>query len=85
MKQTPWVVMMPEGWGGEKPCALDCIECPCFGEVVATGGECPLANAKKAVEATTDDMETYEDKATGEQTVNGKPVTLYTVEMEAIK
>ena len=74
-KQT-WVVEMDENWDGT------CTKCPigCDEQDLTWSKTCPLANAKKAVEVTTDEMETYDDKETGYQSINGKPVTLYAVE-----
>lgn len=78
-----YIIEMPEGWDIEDPCFCCPIK-PCRDITDDLNPNCPLANAKKAVEITTDHMETYEGKDTGEQTINGKPVKLFAVEEEKI-
>lgn len=78
-----YIIEMPDGWDGT------CDKCPlteyepdgwpiynCQAEI----SKCPLAKAKKAVEITTDHMETYQGKDIGEQSINGKPVKLWATE-----
>ena len=68
----PWIVMMPEGW---KPGTCVCDKC--FGNCVRTD-DCPLDNAKKAVECG------YTDSLGAHMiaTPKGKALSLYAVEME---
>ena len=83
-KQT-WIVEMPEGW---KPGTCVCDKC--FGNCLRTD-VCPLDNAKKAVEGQPGTIISLTTKDAGPgkldlvHKVNGKPVTLYAVEMEDIK
>ena len=80
-KLVPFVVMMPEGWGGEKPCDIDCSKCKCFGKAIKKGAECPLATAKKAV------YSGYADSLGAHMiaTPKGKAVTLWATELEEKK
>lgn len=58
---------------------VNCSECPnrdCPG-LEETKEFCPIANSIKAVEITTDHMETYQGEDTGRQTINGKRVKLW--------
>ena len=63
-----WIVMMPEGW---KPGTCVCDKC--FGNCVRTD-DCPLDNAKKAVEV-------KQPRYNGERvwSLPCSPVTLYAV------
>ena len=80
MKQTPWVVMMPEGW---KPdvCGLCSMNHACHANYsikINCIERCPLANAKKAV------YSGYADSLGAHMiaTPKGKALTLYAAEME---
>lgn len=81
-----YLIDMPERW---KPqvCGLCSMDYACHANYdikTACINRCPLANAKEAVEVTTDHMETYEEDAkVGYQSINGNPVTLYAVSKEA--
>lgn len=42
-----YIILLPDTWGGENPCGINCAECQVFSEIIAKGGECPLATAKE--------------------------------------
>ena len=79
----PWIVMMPDNWNPE-----DCTTCGNYRhfcrERFRDDMECPYANAKKAVEASNEQIEIagYMMSVTPGPIIDGKPVTLYAVEDE---
>ena len=82
----PWIVMMPEGWEANDPC-FDCPIKQCRDITYEPNSNCPLANAKKAVEVKEQPTVWEKHHLEGNEwahgaELNGKPVTLYAVEAE---
>jgi hypothetical protein len=82
-----YLIDMPEGWRPRSR-PLECDLCPKHWACRKSFGVCPLANAKKAVEVTPDEMETYnevnqiEPNHPSVHRINGKPVKLWATEEE---
>ena len=91
-KLVPYVVMMPEGWEPkwcwESYRHVNHTCSKCLEVYTGTDNPCPLANAKKAVDVQPGTIISLTTKDAGPgkldlvHKVNGKPVTIYAVEVE---
>jgi len=79
MTTKTYLVEMPGDWTPNKIGEYNCHKCPVYGSCGIKDDDCPLANAKEAVECGYGDEEGFMISSKFDPTQN-KPVKLYAVE-----